>query len=346
MREAGRRCGEGFFSARVLWTALAAAFFFLGRSEAGAQIRPPEEGREVPPEVDEMYVKGLKYLVASQGPDGGWSSDGGYGNQAGVIGLAVVSMLAHGDDPQFGPYSQPVKKGIEAILKQANSENGYLGQSMYNHGFATLALAESYGVVDDKRIGPALDKAVKLILSAQKTNPNGAWRYSPESYDADTTVTGCQLVALFAARNAGLEVPDEAFDKGIKFLLSCQTGDGGIGYMNASGPNAARTAVGTLVLGLAKKKDSKEFRQAFLFLKDAQPEESSYLHYYLYYAAQALFRTTPQAWTEWNKVNIKNMQESQLSDGSWQGNFGKTFTTASSLLSLALNYRFLPIYER
>jgi len=34
-------------------------------------------------------------------------------------------------------------------------------------------------------------------------NTFGAWRYSPESKDADTTVSGAQMVALFAARNAG-----------------------------------------------------------------------------------------------------------------------------------------------
>ena len=322
------------------------SFMCWGSERLAAQIRPPEEGREVPAEVEEMYLKGLKFLASSQTDEGGWSSDGGYGNQAGVIGLAVISMLARGDDAQLGPFHEVIKKAVGAMIGQANPDNGYMGQSMYNHGFATLALAECYGMVDDKRIGPALEKAVKLILTAQKTNPNGAWRYSPESYDADSTVTGCQLVALYAARNAGLEVPDEAFDKGIKFMLSCQTEDGGIGYMNATSPNPARTSIGALVLALAKKKDSKEFRQAFLFLKEAQPEESSYLQYYMYYAAQAFFRTTPQAWAEWNKANIRALQETQLPDGSWQGNFGKTFTTSASLLSLALNYRFLPIYER
>jgi len=36
----------------------------------------------------------------------------------------------------------------------------------------------------------------------------------------------------------------------------------------------------------------------------------------------------------------------QNKDGSWDGSFGNSFGTAASLLSLALNYRFLPIYER
>ena len=58
---------------------------------------------------------------------------------------------------------------------------------MYNHGFATLALAEYYGLTNDQN-RPAL-KATNLIVSAQKTNPKGALRYSPDK-DADTTVMG------------------------------------------------------------------------------------------------------------------------------------------------------------
>ena len=36
----------------------------------------------------------------------------------------------------------------------------------------------------------------------------------------------------------------------------------------------------------------------------------------------------------------------QMPDGSWPGNKGAAFSTAGALLSLALNYRFLPIYEK
>ena len=118
---------------------------------------------------------------------------------------------------------------------------------MYNHGFSTLALAESYGAVQDPRLGPALQKAVDLILTSQAHNPFGAWRYSPESPDADTTVSGAQMVALFAARNAGIGVPEDAINKALKFFASCQTPDGGIGYTGPGGPNAARTSIGALV---------------------------------------------------------------------------------------------------
>lgn len=295
-------------------------------------------------EVDRMYVKGLQFLAQTQTVDGRWP-DSSYGGEPGVIALAVAAILAHGDDPNVGPYSQQIKRSLDFILSKMNKDTGYIGTSMYNHGFSTLALAEAYGVVNDPRIGPALEKAVQLIVGAQKKNPFGAWRYSPESMDADTTVTGAQVVALFAARNAGIAVPEEAIQKGLKYLRSCQTPDGGIGYTSASGPNAARTAIATLCFALAKEKNTKAYQNCYAFLQKATPD-NHYRQYYQYYAAQAFFQASPEDWQRWNQENIRNLAAAQNPDGSWDGQFGAAFGTAASLLSLALNYRFLPIYER
>lgn len=297
-----------------------------------------------PNQVDRVYLKGLNYLVKAQMPEGRWN-EMPYGAEPAVVGLALVSMLAHGDEPNTGPYALSIKRGLDYILKQMNQNTGYIGRSMYNHGFSTLFLAEAYGHVMDDRLGPALEKAVRLITSSQARNPFTAWRYSPESVDADTTVSGAQMVALFAARNAGIAVPEDAIQKGIGFFLKCQTPDGGFGYTSAASPNGARTAIGCLVLALAKEKKSKAFENAFAFLKTAPPD-ASYQQYYLYYAAQAFFQASPEAWNDWNRKNVKMLASTQNDDGSWDGQFGPTFSTAASLLSLALNYRYLPIYER
>jgi hypothetical protein len=295
-------------------------------------------------EVERIYLKGLQFLVRNQTAEGNWK-DSPYGAEPGVVGFSVLSMLAHGDDPNFGPYSAAIRRGLDFILKQANPSTGYIGKTMYNHGFSTLALAEAYGMVDDPRLGPALQKAVQLILTSQKNNPLGAWRYAPESNDADTTVSGAQMVALFAARNAGVPVPQDAIDQGLKYFLKNQTAEGGFGYNSASGPNAARTAIGCLILSLAKEKSSKPFQSAFDFLKKTPPDQN-YAQYYLYYASQAFFQGSPQAWQTWNRKNIATLKGSQSPEGNWDGQFGSTFATSASLLSLALNYRFLPIYER
>jgi hypothetical protein len=298
----------------------------------------------IPPEIDRMYVKGIQYLAQRQNAEGSW--DAPFGTEPAVVGLSMLSILAHGEDPNYGPFKDTVHKALDFILKNQDPTSGYIGTSMYNHGFSTLALAEAYGYVHDDRIGPALQKAVDLILSAQSHNPSNAWRYSPDSPDADTTVSGAQMVALFAARNAGIGVPEDAIRKALRFFAECQTPDGGIGYTAAGGPDGARTAIGALVFSLARQQRSAAFRSAIDYL-DANPtDEGGYHQYYLYYAAQAYFRVSARAFDAWNAQNVKSLASTQLDDGSWSSGLGPTFSTAASLLSLALNYRLLPIYER
>ena len=298
----------------------------------------------VSPEIDAVYVKGLKFLVATQTKEGNWTD--GQGSEPGVVGIAVLAMLAHGEDPNTGPYSAGIRKGLEFIIRRANAQTGYIGPSMYHHGFATLALAEAYGVVEDPRIGRVLKKAVDLILYSQSQNSFGAWRYSPESQDADTTVSGAQMVALFAARNAGIAVPEEAIQKGVRFYLRCQGADGGFGYTDAGSGNNTRTAIGALVLALARLKSSPGFKAAMNFLRAAPFDLAEHPFYSDYYAAQAFFQADPKTWQDWNEVNAKRLATAQNDDGSWDGNQDRTFSTGAALLSVALNYRFLPIYER
>jgi len=303
-------------------------------------------GDPIPEGVEATYTKGLEYLKKTQTDSGGWQES--YGSEPGVVGLAILSMLAHGDDPNYGPYSGTIKKGLNFILTSSRTENGYMGSSMYSHGFATLALAEAYGSVNDERLGPALKKAVELILTSQAGNPKGAWRYSPESTDADTTVSGAQMVALFAAKNAGIGVPDKAIKKALQFFQECQSGNGGFGYTGGgdSSSSGPRCAIGTLVLALAKQKSTTSFKSAFRSLQQMNDAGDSYAHYFEYYAAQAYFHAEMNTWKTWNEANIKKLTSSQNQDGSWSGNMSPIFATSSALLSLAVNYRFLPIYER
>jgi prenyltransferase beta subunit len=323
--------------------ALISALIFPS-SEIRAQKLYVGSSSVLPEQVERMYVKGMDFLARTQAPAGNWP-DESHGTEQAITSLAVVSLLAHGDDPNFGPYSTVIHRALDYVLKQQDSETGYIGPSMYNHGFSTLALAESYGAVDDNRLGPALQKAVRLILGAQQQNNFKAWRYSPDSRDADTTVSGAQMVALLAARNAGIPVPEKAIQDGIRFFLSCQTVEGGFGYISPVAPNATRSAIGSLVLALAKEKDSVAFKEAFQFLKESQPD-NQYPQYFRYYASQAIFQGSSDLWQTWNRDNINSLRATQSAEGNWDGQFGTTFTTSATLLSLALNYRYLPIYER
>lgn len=306
-------------------------------------LRRPDD--PIPAQLETVYERGLAYLAKTQNEEGAWSDQ--MGGEPAVVGLCLIAFLAYGEDPNHGPHAGVIRKCVDYILSRQRETNGYIGSSMYNHGFATLALAEAYGAVDHPAIAPALESAVELILSAQERNPAGAWRYTPDSRDADTTVTGCQLIALFGARNAGIEVPNDAFSKGLAFLARCRGSDGAIGYTSASGGKPTLTAIGVLCLCLAKETEGKSFANSVDYLRgNLDYRDRHYPYYFEYYMSQALFHADDQAWDEWNAKNIRYLSTIQNRNGCWPGNKGEAFSTAGALLSLALNYRFLPIYER
>ena len=320
------------------------------------------QGQAVPRDVREMYERGLHWLENNQDASGRFK---GGESGPGVTGLATMAFLAYGEDPNFGAYSDVVKKGIRAIIEDQNPTTGYIGSSMYHHGFSMLALAEAYGAIDERRlwdgvtrneskhraIGKALELAVRTAITSQNKNSVGGWRYSPDSNDADTSVSGSVMVGLLAARNAGIEVPDKTIDRAIEYFTSMTSTSGQVAYAGGLGGfdnSPARVSIATLVYSVAGRKDLKEFKATSTFLKSTDSNETGdhYGEYTAYYKAQALFQSDIAAWEKWNKNLIRELKEKQRQDGHFDGNYGAPVATSMSLLALALNFRFLPIYER
>jgi hypothetical protein len=337
-----------------------AAFAALA-APALAAAQPPNArvGEAVPRDVREVYDKGLLYLVKQQTEAGDWPG----GNRGpGVTGLGLMVLLASGEDPNFGLYSTQVRKAVRKLVADQDGATGYFGNSMYHHGFATLALAEAYGVVDDRlvwpdgkkprSIGAALELAVRASLTSQKKNPLGAWRYSPDASDADTSVSGAILVSLLAARNAGIEVPDDAIDRAVSYFTKMTSDSGTVGYsgLGGFGESTARTSIACLVYALARRKDLPQYKATLAHLvariDQTGPTGFGWMDYQYYYQSQALFQGDVEAWAKWNKQLVRQLKAAQQADGSIPGSHGPEVGTSLSLLALALNYRFLPIYER
>ena len=314
-------------------------------------------GEAVPRDVREMYDRGLQFLASQQQEAGDWpAGDSGPGH----TGLCLLAFLASGEDPNFGLYAGQVRKALRMIVKEQNAQTGYLGNSMYHHGFGMLALAEAYGVVDERTLWPggdpprslaqALELAVRAAITSQKKNPLGAWRYSPDSNDADTSVAGAVLVGMLAARNAGLEVPDEAIDRALGYFQKMTSGSGQVAYSGLGfDDSVARVSIASLVHSIARRKDVKEYDLTAAYLKARldQMTADNWAEYTRYYQAQALFQADFEDWQKWNKLLIRQLKQMQQGNGSFRGTMGgETLDTSLSLLALALNYRFLPIYER
>jgi len=339
-------------------------FTLLAEEGTLAQDSALRYGRGVPSAVRVINDRSLEYLAATQQEDGTWP---GAQSGPGITGICIMAFMASGEDPDFGPYAVHIRRALRDLVLNQNPKTGHVSGPghgpMYHHGLAMLALSEAYGVVDERllwegsnlaveqrrTVGQALELAVRCALTAQEKNPWGAWRYSPVSQDADTTVSGTVLMGLLGARNAGVEVPNEAIEKALGFFRINTMQNGNISYQpaNSQGTGITRTAIGTLIYAVAKRKDWPEYRAAADFIKRRIDQDVNQHPFYgRYYMAQALFHSDLEAWNAWNQRTIKVLQEMQNEDGSFSSSYGPAYGTGMSVLALALNYRLLPVYER
>ena len=323
-------------------------------------------GTGVPPAVRSINDRSLRYIANTQLADGSWQgAQGG----AGITGICVMALMASGEDPDYGPYAPNIRKALRNMISKQDARSGFMGtrsghSSMYHHGFATLALSEAYGAVDEdllwkdsnvtasrrRTISEALELAIRCALTAQEKNPWGAWRYSPQARDADTTVAGTVLMGILGARNAGIEIPNEAVNKALNFFQTCTIKGGGVSYTpsGSHGDGLTRSAIATLVYAIGKRKDTPEYKATSEYIKRRANYNigNSYIFYTSYYMAQALFQSDLEAWQAWNQRIIERLQKMQQPDGSFNSSYGKAYGTGMAVLTLALNYRLLPIYER
>ena len=321
-------------------------------------------GTQIPAEVEVIYTRGLEWLTDNQTSEGNWTgSQSGHGvGDTGICGMAVMAFLASGEDPNFGRYSEHLHRTVRYMVRQQKISTGYLPGSMYQHGFAMLGLAEAYGAVDDelmwegednagqRTIGEALELAVRCAVTAQTKNRWGGWRYTPDSSDSDTSVSGAVLMGLLAARNAGIRVPDDCIDKALGYYQKMTSKQGGVGYsggVGGLGGSKNLQAISSLVMSIGRRKNLKEYEAVSKQVaRNIEHSESSYPFYFRYYMAQALFQSDFEAWQRWNDRTMHQLKSMQNEDGSFQSGHGRAYATAMSMLALALNYRFLPIYER
>ncbi len=239
--------------------------------------------------------RGLEYLYKNQLPDGSWMDHVGrkvhynyechLARHVGVTALAGMAFLSSGSLADQGPrrrYCIAVRKALEFIMDHADP-TGFVtafGSRMYSHAFATLFLAEAYGTSvypDAARLRDTLRRAVRLIVRAQ--NDRGGWRYMPQSRDSDMSVTVCQVVALRAARNAGIQVPKATIDAAVKYVRDSYDGplrafryQVHLEYRGPSRVSFALTACGVATLYGAGKYDAHEIREGLDYLWNERPE--------------------------------------------------------------------------
>jgi len=302
------------------------------------------------PAIQKAVEKGLAYLHASQNKDGSWGS-GSYSRDVGITGLSIMALMSQGNVPGSGKYGDDIRNGIAFLLKNVNPNTGFIGYGpnsrMYGHGFASLCLAEVYGMDPSEELAEKLRKAIKLIIRAQK--PDGGWRYDPNPIgQSDLSVTVCQVMALRATRNAGFKVPKNVIDQAIEYVKKSTNQDGSFRYMlmEGTGKSFALTGAGLTTLFGAGEYDTPEVKSGLEYLKQATPADFSHYYYGHYYAVQAMYQAGGAYWTDWFTKVSRVLLQKQQADGSWSGEISEAYCTAMACIVLQIDTCYLPIFQR
>jgi hypothetical protein len=314
---------------------------------------------ELDPATRAAVNKGLGWLAKTVDSPGGISERGG--DSAAIVALAGLAFLANGSAPGDGPYGKECDHVLEYILKNCQ-ESGLIaspnyGSPMYGHGFATLFLAEAYGMSQRPDLKEKLQNAVRLIVTTQ--NNEGGWRYQPLPQDADISVTICQIMALRAARGAGIKVPSKTIDNALDYVKKSQEPDGGFSYMLTSRGSAyPRSAAGVACLYYLRSGNNydDEIKKGIAYLKARLPnapgngarEAGGDYHFFYgqYYATQAMFMYGGDAWDVYWPAIKQTLLARQKPEGGWDSETGNVYATAMSLIILQIPNRLLPILQK
>jgi hypothetical protein len=304
----------------------------------------------------EPVAKALKFLASRQQDDGAFATSG-YGRNAAVVGLAGMAWLASGSTPGRGPYGENVGRVSDFLLDHCEP-SGFIGVEgamshgpMYEHGFATLFLSEVYGMSPRDDLRDKLARAIDLIVRTQ--NAEGGWRYQPRREDADISVTICQVMALRAARNAGIKVPNETIDKCIDYVKRSQNPDGGFRYMLPPGESAfPRSAAGVVALYSAGIYEGREVERGLGYLDQFLPRDGGaqsqdgHFFYGHYYAVQAMWQADGERWARWYPAIRDLLIKRQSPEGSWVDPVGSEYGTAMAAIILQMPDNSVPIFQR
>jgi hypothetical protein len=344
--------------------ALGALVIFVGGQVSGADNSGGKD-----PVVDaktEAVIKGaLKWLASKQLPNGAWgTSPDEQRHPIAITGYVLIAFQSTGQLPGEGEYGKNVAAGMQYLLDAISPEGLFMaanrssGQYMYGHGIASIALAELYGQTRSPAMRPKFEKVIKLIISAQ--NREGGWRYRPVASDADISVSVLQAVALRAAKNSGIDVPQTTIDAAIRYVKECfDEASGGFTYQPRNrAPGFARTAAAIYslqVLGLYD--DPMVKRGAEYMLKNSRVQDrEKWFTYGNFYAAPAMYMIGGETWQKWyaqmkqillNAVTLRGdtaYWEPKLDPGN--DGVGPVYATAVYTMILSMPYHYLPLYQR
>jgi len=343
----------------------------------------------VTPEHAAAVERGLVWLAEHQEGDGSWTGKIGYklnndykytregSGHVGVTALGGMAFLAGGHLPGRGAYGPVVERALDFVLSCVQ-EDGYIthaGTRMYSHAFATLFLAEIFGMTHSDDVKSKLQLAVDFIVNSQ--NAEGGWRYEPYAAESDMSIVVSQVLALRASRNIGIRVPKSTIDRAARYVVDSAVSEetaaafhplpqrgwsevGSFHYQKQDGSRSSfpLTAAGVTALYGAGIYSDEAIDAGVRYLRANLSEFNQRYgyrgggHYFFwyghYYGVQAMYTAGADAWETYFapvRDEILRMQEPSGSFANHVGP-GPAFGTAMAVLILEIPYRFLPIFQR
>jgi hypothetical protein len=326
--------------------------------------------------TDVAVDRAIAYLMSQQREDGAICDRQ---NDTTMTSLSLMAMAGVGIQPgDPSREGRVMQQALDFVLREdRQDEQGYFGSRdgsrMYGHGITALMLSELLGMApnqqQDQQIHQRCQKAIDLILSAQehpKSHPfRGGWRYSPNSRDADLSVSVWQLMALRSAKNDGLQVPASAIHDAVEYLkrsYASRLDRNGLPEDKASGfcytpgqnrPTFAMTAAGLLAMQVCGEYESPLVRGAADWLQEHPPQwKDRWFFYGIYYYAQGMYQRGGEHAKTARQLVPGILLEKQHGDGSWQAvnssesRVGRVYATSMAVLSLSVKYHYLPIYQK
>lgn len=336
--------------------------------------------------TEQAVLAGLSWLAAHQDEDGSWSVDEFHQHcrgarcdgsglreyRVGVTALAVLAFLGAGVDGKAEhEHREVVKKGLRYLVRQQDGDgclSPRTGNYMYNHGIATLCLAEAALLTQDTKIREATVRALHFTEKAQQ--PGGGWDYTNvRTLRNDLSVTGWQVMSFYIAKKAELPI-DATVERKLERYIKRAVRRDGIGIYADRPPEEGRAGIAMVAVGLLSKlylgwpPGSRELERAADLLIRERPDplarsdwrRSFQGTYYWYYGTLALFHMGGDHWEAWNtylKRDVLPLQKtvghekgSWDPDPNWVGAVGGRVTaTALSVLIFEVYYRYDPFHR-
>ena len=334
---------------------------------------PAAEEWEITPQSEAAIAKGLAFLAKKQGGAGNWGS-----NHLGLVATGALAFMAAGHTPGDGEYGPTVERALSYVIANAKP-SGLLNMTvprrdMYNHGLATFVLGQAYGMTSDRKVGAALDKALRVIVQTQ--GPAGSWAYEAQAADGDLSLCVMQAKALRSATDSGFEIPRKTIEKAMRRVRSMyfpghgvvnqgeaklREGPGQFTYNGGGGGTTAMAAAGVVCLQEFGQYDdwriAKSMEPVTAAIKQGKAPEAAmkgqlpFDAYTLNYVGQSLYQVGGPGWRDHYPKLRDSIVKGQRPDGGWSagnhvdGAEGELYGTAVAVFVLAIPYRYLPILQ-